>query len=256
MGGVCYDRRLVGKSESRIVGKSGSPGSPQEETDRLKRLRTFGLSDFRTSLEKWLLLPVELRLEERLMNNTIAGEYFLQGVKEMASGFLLKPDNSFQFFFAYGALDRHATGKWEQNDGHIVMNSAARPGNDFVLTGSSRNTTGTIGIIMEHKSPLLRRHIYCSLEEGNAGSWKQMNEDGEVTFPQQDLSSIAILFEFCPERFTQIFIDKTDHNTFRFRPEPWLFELFLENFTLSVGNNQLSGGHPLMEGDGFRYEKA
>src|SRR5678815_5135047 len=126
------------------------------------------------------------------MNNSIAGEYFLQGSREIASGFFLKEDNSFQFFFAYGALDRHASGKWDIRDGQIVFNSTAKPGNDFVLTNSSTNTTGEIAIFMEHKSPLLRQHIFCSLEDGVTGSWKQMNVDGEVTFPQQDISSIAI----------------------------------------------------------------
>ena len=190
------------------------------------------------------------------MSKIIAGEYFLQGVREIASGFLLKDDKSFQFFFAYGALDRHATGKWEKQDGQVVLNSAAKPGNDFILTASSKTTSDTIGIVMEHKSPLLRRHIFCSLDEGKEGSWKQMNEVGEVFFPKQDMSSIAILFEFSPERFTLIPMEESDHNNFRFRPEPWLFEVFLENFSLAIGDNELSGGHPLLEGESFRYEKA
>ena len=45
-----------------------------------------------------------------MMADTSAEEYYLTGVREMASGFLVKPDNTFQFFFAYGALDRQGAG--------------------------------------------------------------------------------------------------------------------------------------------------
>lgn len=34
------------------------------------------------------------------MAYNISGEYFLQNEREMASGFLLKPDNTFRFFFS------------------------------------------------------------------------------------------------------------------------------------------------------------
>src|SRR5450432_943541 len=63
----------------------------------------------------------------------LPGEYYLQGVMETASGFLLKPDSSFQFFFSYGALDRHGSGKWAVKENKLILNSAARPEYDFAL---------------------------------------------------------------------------------------------------------------------------
>ena len=55
----------------------------------------------------------------------LTGEYFLQGVREMASGFLLKEDNTFQFFFSYGALDRHGSGRWEAKNDVLFFNSSS-----------------------------------------------------------------------------------------------------------------------------------
>ena len=46
----------------------------------------------------------------------IAGEYYLEGVMETASGFQLSADSGFQFFYSYGALDRFGKGKWKMLD--------------------------------------------------------------------------------------------------------------------------------------------
>ena len=44
----------------------------------------------------------------------LAGEYHLSGVMETGSGVLLRADNTFVWFFSYGALDLGAKGKWER----------------------------------------------------------------------------------------------------------------------------------------------
>ena len=44
------------------------------------------------------------------IQSTVAGEYYLQGVMETASGFKLNEDSTFQFFFMYGAMDRVGEG--------------------------------------------------------------------------------------------------------------------------------------------------
>jgi hypothetical protein len=41
--------------------------------------------------------------------NNITGVYNLRGVMEMASGFKLNNDSSFEFYFSYGALDRYGS---------------------------------------------------------------------------------------------------------------------------------------------------
>ena len=42
------------------------------------------------------------------------GEYYCESISEMASGFNIKPDSTFEFFFSYGALDRFGTGTWQK----------------------------------------------------------------------------------------------------------------------------------------------
>jgi hypothetical protein len=56
-----------------------------------------------------------------------AGHYRLRGGHDTASELDLLPDGRFRFFFAAGALDLHAEGRWT-SDGHtVVLNTAPRP---------------------------------------------------------------------------------------------------------------------------------
>lgn len=186
----------------------------------------------------------------------ITGEYYLQGVREMASGFLIKPDKTFQFFITYGALDRYGSGTWSVNGDKLILNSAARPGNDFALVSSHKRPHPFINLVVDHKNPMLLRHVYGSLEGGAEGTWEQMSQRGDLQFPSRQIESISLMFEFCPERFSVIPVTETEHNEFVFRPEPWLLEVFLDNFMLHIAAGELSGRHPLLEGSDFRYAKS
>ncbi len=186
---------------------------------------------------------------------TITGEYYLTRVREMVSGFLIKPDNTFQFFFAYGALDRMGSGKWSINGESILFNSAAWSGKDFSLVESRKTDNDFINIVIDHTNPMLIRHTYCSLQNGAAETWTHFDQRGDVQFPLQEVNTLTLQFEFCPERFTVIPITEKNHNEFLLRVEPSLVEVFLENFSLQINGAALTGRHPLLEGTSFRYEK-
>lgn len=185
---------------------------------------------------------------------TIAGEYYLQGQMEMASGFLLQPDGGFQFFLSYGALDRQGRGQWEIKNNEIILNSEPRPPYDFALLKSSVEPNDFTTFKIEMPDPSLVRYVFCSLQNGTEGSWTQMEPEG-ISFPKQPVDSVSLLFQFCSERFSTIPVSNPEHNAFVFRSEPTLLDVCLKNFSLQVLAGELSGGHPIMEGDKFRYEK-
>lgn len=173
----------------------------------------------------------------------------------MASGFLVKPDGDFQFFFSYGALDRQGSGRWTTENGRIIFNSTAKPLADFALVESNQTANDFINIRMQDGNAGILRHIFCSLENGAAGTWEQMSQQGDVQFPPQTIKSISLQFEFVPERFSTIPVPDPLHNEFLFRFEPTIVEVFLETFSLKHDSNELSGGHPLLAGHSFRYVK-
>lgn len=179
----------------------------------------------------------------------------MQGMREMASGFLLKPDHTFQFFFTYGALDRVGSGKWAVENNRLFLNSLAKPPNGYTLVKSGKKDHDFIHILLEGENHMAMRHTFVSLADGAEGSWKQMNQQGEVQFPNQEVGSISLLLEFCPERIATIPVADKDHNEFIFRLGPSIIEVFFDNFSLLAGPDALSGGHPLLQGNEFRYSK-
>jgi len=186
----------------------------------------------------------------------VAGMYHLQDVKETASGFKLNPNGVFQFFFTYGAIDRYGSGTWTIDNDQVVLQSRTWSGSDFAgiesrATGQNFVMTKIVG-----GNPVLLRHVFFSLRQGETGSWIKTNERGEAIFPLQPISSVSIVFEFCQERFTHFRIEDPTHNYFEFRFEPWLMEVFFNNFQLNISKYALAGKHPLMKGEKFVYEKS
>ena len=191
----------------------------------------------------------------------LAGEYYLQGVREMASGFLLKLTGDFEFFFTYGALDRYGKGKWELrndpglNEDLVVFKSAAWPEHDFALVESKTTSGDFLSARITDRNQNLLRYVYGSLQKGDKDSWVPANKEGEISFPKQEIETISLLFEFSPERFSVFDIKDSAHNDFTFRFEPWIMEVFLDGFELRVDQHDLTGRHPIMEGEKFRYAK-
>src|SRR5436189_6444802 len=96
--------------------------------------------------------------------STIPGEYYLRGVMEVGSGFLIKPDSTFEFFFSYGALDRMGSGKWDAKGKEIILNSKPRPLHDFALISSKSTKDDFISIRITDNNELLRRYVYTRLK--------------------------------------------------------------------------------------------
>lgn len=63
---------------------------------------------------------------------SVTGHYYLNGVTEVGSELLLRDDGRFEWFLAYGAMDRTASGRWTEADGHVVL-TTERPAQDAPL---------------------------------------------------------------------------------------------------------------------------
>lgn len=188
--------------------------------------------------------------------NSLEGVYNLEGVREMASGFQLKADSTFEFYFSYGALDRYGTGKWNFINNKIILNSKPRPGNDFKLVNSSRTNNDFVTVHIQEKNTMLLPFVYAfgnTLKEGEYPT--KADSHGMIKLPANNLDTLHLLFEFTPERFSSFTIDTKTTNTFTFTFEPWLVEVFFTNFELAVTENKLEGKHPLLEKENYVYTK-
>ncbi|MFI5156275.1 MAG: hypothetical protein ACHQEM_08820 [Chitinophagales bacterium] len=188
-------------------------------------------------------------------NPGLAGEYYLRGVMETASGFQLNPDSSFQFFYSYGMLDRFGTGKWTIQDDQVVFNSRTRPPVDFRMFSSRSEPGDSITIVIKDNNELLLRYVHCQIRTKSGIKEIKTDEAGIAKFSKETVDSLALIFQLCPDRFS-VFPADPKSNYYEFGFEPWIVEVFFDHFTLQYQASQLLGKHPLMQGSSFRYERA
>src|SRR5215813_8381515 len=66
-----------------------------------------------------------------------AGSYVLEGVREVGSELLLKPDGTFEYMLAYGAADYQAAGKWSYQDRSVMLTTDGKKEPPFRLLRSA-----------------------------------------------------------------------------------------------------------------------
>ncbi|MCO5239093.1 MAG: hypothetical protein M9904_03465 [Chitinophagaceae bacterium] len=185
----------------------------------------------------------------------VSGSYFLEGVKETTSGFRLKPNYTFSFFFTYSGLDRYGSGSWTPGKNTIVFNSRTKPARDFKLLSARRVNDNFVTIQFTDDNPGLIRNIECILYTARGRQKLFTGDDGRVQFPKNVVDSIQVFSPLFPDHpFTYIVTNKIQ-NSFEFAFEKWIREVFFDNFTLVLKDNVLTGQHPLLKGNQFRYKK-
>lgn len=185
----------------------------------------------------------------------ITGVYFMSGVRETASVLELKADSSFEFFFSQGALDRGGQGKWAVKDGRLILNTTGkRPEKDYALVSSKAVPGNATVIKMVDKNSMILSYSEVTIKTASASMQESTNSHGEIRFPLKHAMEIALLFRLCPDRESVFNVNKA-HNYFEFRLEPWIAEVFFQDFSLQVGEGVLTGAHPLLQGPTFLYEK-
>lgn len=178
----------------------------------------------------------------------------MQGVMETASAILLKPDSTFELYFSYGAMDRQGHGKWQFQDGKVVLNSRPRPERDFALVTSKTTSDEFTTVKIVDSNAQILPFFEALVKTTGGEKYGKMSQEGAFQIPKTKITGIDLFFTLAPERYTS-FPVQSDDNYFEFRIEPWIIEIFVENITLKPEKNGLSGEHPLLKGDAFSYEK-
>jgi len=185
----------------------------------------------------------------------LTGEYYLEGVMETASGFQINKDSSFQFFFSYGALDRSGKGKWKMlNDSTIILDSDKRPPLDFKLAKQTSTAEKSITIQIDNNNKNILRHVQGFIKSGSIEKPFEMNTGGIANLENQEIDSIGLIFTLCPDRYSILPVER-GNNYFVFQFEPWIADVFFEDFILTYADSAFTGMHPLLKGDNYTYRR-
>ena len=203
----------------------------------------------------FLTLTATTKMQAQEKTNTVIGEYYLRGVMEMASGFKLNPDSTFEFFFSYGALDRSGKGTWQQNGNQVTFVSNQEKGKDFSLISSSSVVNEAVKIKIVDANPSLRSNVYALLQSGDKRLEEITDKNGEISFPVTKVDSITLILEFCPEKAFLFTNSQPLHNSFEFRIEKNIMEVFFDHLVLTLNENGMEGRHPLLKEGVYRFEK-
>lgn len=187
--------------------------------------------------------------------SSMQGEYYLRGVMETASGFKLDSDSTFQFFFSYGALDRYGSGTWKLVNGNVVLTSKPQPEKDFELIKSSKVPGVYTTLKVVDENPMILRYVNATFSNGRKLVEQTTDSEGIIQISKQPVDSIALIFRLCPDRYSTFYIPDSSANYFEFRIEPWIAEVFFNNFVLKVDGKNLTGKHPLLNGGSYVYER-
>ncbi|WP_338874335.1 hypothetical protein WBJ53_01810 [Spirosoma sp. SC4-14] len=190
-----------------------------------------------------LALPLHAQSSQKPM----VGEYYLTGVREVGSGIKLNADSTFEFFFAYGALDRFGKGTWKFHENQLLLNSAARPPKDFALVTSRKEPGDGLMIRIVDPNKQLLHYVDCAIKNGTDIQQKETNAEGLARFSEPGAEAISLRFQLCPDRYSVFTIDKGEHNYFEFRFEPWIAEVFFDHVGYRLVDGNLEGPLPLLE---------
>lgn len=192
-------------------------------------------------------------LSDLKAQKNVTGEYYLHGVTEVASGFKLKADSTFEFYFSYGALDRYGSGKWSMKNDIIIFKSAPIPGKDFKLANSITSANNFSTIKLEDKNTDLYQLIYCKIVSGDKDSIIDFDGTGTIDLPFA-ADSIIFLSELCSERFSSFALSKSPM-IYTFNIQPWILEVFFNQAAFHYANNYFEGRHPLLDEKTYRFER-
>ncbi len=184
------------------------------------------------------------------------GEYHLLGVREVASGFQFNADKTFNFYFVYGALDRLASGTWEQQGDKLILNSPRKPDNDFMLVKSRKTSGRTVTIQVKDPNTIMLNPIYCEIQTPNGPLQAQSDSAGRIPFETASVQSIALIHGYWPDRYSRFEVTTPSANYFEFTIAPHIMDVEFHDLTLTITGKDLVGMHPLLDADDLRYVRA
>jgi len=127
-------------------------------------------------------------------SDDLAGHYVLNGMMEVGSEMLLKPDGTFEFMLAYGAADYWAKGTWRRERDAVRLSSSGKKEEPFRFLRSEPGTAGRIRVTVLGKNGRGVPHIRVTLQADGGESEATTDNEGAAVF-QHAPKAHAVSFE-------------------------------------------------------------
>lgn len=174
-----------------------------------------------------------------IAQSTLSGEYALTAMREMASAFLFGENQSFEFYYVYGAVDRHAKGSYEIHGDTVRLKSLKIPGNDFSIS-LQKKVDSKCQLKFQAPNPYLVKHIKCMAFYGERREDFETDDDGIIMIPGVLPDKIFVQHQLYPDIPTLIKDVGNENNYFELTLQQSLIEVSFKGIDLFIRGEELT----------------
>jgi hypothetical protein len=187
----------------------------------------------------------------------IPGEYYLTDVHEMGCGIKLNEDFTFEFFFSYGALDRHAYGTWKSDENNsIVLNTDYDNQVPFSIEHSEKRDFEGIKIGFPNYNKALLHETTIKVISNNAEEEQVVGAQDIFHFSSEQADAIIVTCLFYFDNPATLTPSHANHNYFELAANHGLPLVHFKNAIFLADETSLEGKlHIFDETKTFRFIK-
>jgi hypothetical protein len=222
-----------------------------------QRLCVYLSMHFSSCLLACLLTAWSTALHAQASTVMIPGEFHLQGVTEVASGFRFNADSTFDFYFAYGAVDRSGRGRWQRSGENLILNSPARSEPDFILQEAKTLPEAKHQLVVQvtDANKQVLGYVYGQLRLADGSTVQSESDaDGRLVFPLATRPvEFSLVHGLWPNEPVPFAVTDARVNYYEFAISPQIVQVDFRDLVLRIEEGNLVGAHPLMAEEEFTY---
>lgn len=204
-----------------------------------------------------MLLLIAVKLNAQKNMDAI---YELRGIREMGAGFEFTNDGRFNFYLAYGGLDRNATGTYLIVNDTIKLKSDKVPAGDYEVDSRKHNKQYPgFAIKVDDKNSFIASYtIAVAVLNGEMQSYN-CNSEGLITIDTNICEKIFLWNQLYGDLMTLIYDTSTDRATKNYitvKMKPTLQQFTFAGIYLLLKENELIlPANPLLNREDLKFEK-
>lgn len=169
----------------------------------------------------------------------LTGTYQLIGQREMAAEFKFMPDSTFDFFYSYGAVDRHAKGSYSVIGNQVKLKSQKEPGKDFRIKKQLKKGKGYTIIISDSNKFLINQVLCVALVNEKKHNFLS-DTKGQIFIELAKVEKMYLQHSLFPDILSLIKDETNQNNYFEVALLPSLAEVSFKGVDLTIDGNMLT----------------
>lgn len=187
----------------------------------------------------FFIFTVTSLLTMKTFSQNIFGIYSLTGIHDMAATFKLNEDSTFNFFYAYGAVDRFADGSFTVSGNQVILKSSKQPGNDFSVD-KQYSQNDELVIEIKNNNTLLASNVLCICVKGEERQEFYADKKGKINAGKNAYDKVYLQHLFYPDIPTLIRDSTNKNNYFEVSLKPSLERISFKGIDLTIYENTLT----------------